>query len=80
MAAREVLILCNGHLKSRALKKTIEDGVNHMWTASMLQMHEHGNIVCDEDACVDLNVSTYHYFKDKQKLENLLEEYANMFD
>ena len=80
MAAREVLILCNGHLKSRALKKTIEDGVNHMWTASMLQMHEHGNIVCDEDACVDLNVSTYHYFKDKQKLENLLEEYTDMFN
>ena len=57
----------------------IDDGVNHMWTASALQMHEHGNIVCDEEACVDLKLSTYQYFKDKQQLEGIVEEYLNMY-
>ena len=79
MAAREVLILCNGHQKAHALKHAIEGGVNHMWTVSALPMHEHGNIVCDEEACVDLQVSTYHYFKDKQRIEGLLEHYIDMF-
>ena len=79
MAAKEVLILCNGHQKSRALKMAIEGGVNHMWTVSALQMHEHGNIICDELACSDLNVSTYQYFKDKQRIEGLLEHYVDLF-
>ena len=38
--------------------------VNHMWTISALQMHEHGIIVCDEEAADELKVSTYKYFKD----------------
>ena len=79
MAAREVLIVCNGPVKAVAMSHIIDDGVNHMWTASALQMHPHGNIVCDEDACVNLKVSTYHYFKDKQALEGIVEEYLNMF-
>lgn len=80
MAAREVLIMCNGHVKARALKQAIENGVNHMWTVSALQMHQHGNIVCDEEACCDLNVSTYQYFTDKQRIEGLVEHYIDMFD
>lgn len=80
MAAREVLIMCSGHLKARALKQAIENGVNHMWTVSMLQMHEHGNIVCDKDCCCDLNVSTYQYFTDKQRIEGLVEHYVDMFE
>lgn len=79
MDAKEVLILCSGHHKARALKHAIENGVNHMWTVSALQMHQHGNIICDEDACVDLNVSTYQYFKDKQRIEGLIDHYINMF-
>ena len=79
MAAREVLIVCNGPQKARALHHCIDDGVNHMWTASALQMHEHGNIVCDEEACVALKLSTYQYFKDKQQLEGIVEEYLNMY-
>lgn len=79
MDAKVVLILCSGHHKARALKHAIENGVNHMWTVSALQMHQHGNIICDEDACVDLNVSTYQYFKDKQRIEGLIDHYINMF-
>ena len=79
MAAREVLIVCNGPQKSRALHHIIDDGVNHMWTASALQMHEHGIIVCDEEACVDLKLSTYQYFMDKQTLEGALPQYIDKF-
>lgn len=79
MDAREVLIVCNGPQKAHALRHIIDEGVNHMWTASMLQMHPHGIIVCDEPATVDLKVSTYQYFKDKQALEGIVEEYLGKF-
>ena len=64
MAAREVMILVNGHGKARALQAAVEGAINHMWTISALQMHEHGIIVSDEDAADELKVSTYKYFKD----------------
>jgi glucosamine-6-phosphate deaminase len=64
MAAKEVMILVNGHAKCRALKAAIEGSVNHMWTISALQMHQHGIIVADDAACEELKVGTYRYFKD----------------
>jgi glucosamine-6-phosphate deaminase len=75
MAAREVLVLCNGHNKARALKHAIEESINHMWTVSAIQMHPHGIIVCDEPACGEIKVGTYKYFKDKEKLEGLVDRY-----
>ena len=71
MDAREVMILVNGHGKARALQAAIEGAVNHMWTISALQMHEHGIIVCDEEAADELKVSTYKYFKDIEQDEIL---------
>ena len=62
--AREVLIIINGHNKARALKMVVEEGVNHMWTVSALQMHPKGIIVCDDKATVELRVGTVNYFKD----------------
>ena len=67
MSAKEVLILCNGHNKSRALQAAIEGPVTQMWTISVLQMHEHGIIVCDEAACENISHGTYKYFKDIEK-------------
>jgi len=64
MEAREVLIIVNGHNKARALAHAIEEGVNHMWTISALQMHPKGIIVCDEEATVELKVGTVKYFGD----------------
>lgn len=75
MSAREVLVLCNGHSKARALKHAIEESINHMWTVSAIQMHPHGIIVCDEPACAEIKVGTYKYFKDKEKLEGLVDRY-----
>ena len=57
MAAREVMILVNGHAKCRALQAAIEGSVNHMWTISALQLHPHGIIVADDAACITLSAS-----------------------
>ena len=71
MAAKEVMILVNGHAKCRALQAAVEGSVNHMWTISALQMHQHGIIVADDAACDELKVGTYRYFKDIER-NNLL--------
>jgi glucosamine-6-phosphate deaminase len=67
MDAREVVILVNGYKKARALRKVVEESVNHMWTASALQLHPRGMIVCDEAATMELKVGTVKYFKDIEK-------------
>lgn len=67
MDAREVMILVNGHSKTRALQAAVEGPVTQMWTISALQMHRHGIIVCDEEATDELRVGTYRYFKDIEK-------------
>lgn len=67
MAAKEVLILCNGHNKARALQAAVEGPVTQMWTISALQLHQHGIIVCDEAACEEIKHGTYKYFKDIEK-------------
>jgi glucosamine-6-phosphate deaminase len=56
MDAREVLVVITGAHKSIALAKCIEEGVNHIWTVSAIQMHPKGLIVCDEDATLELHV------------------------
>lgn len=67
MDSEQVLIIVNGHSKARALRHAIEEGVNHMWTISAIQLHKHGIIVCDEDATAEIKVGTYKYFKDIEK-------------
>ena len=74
MDADQVLIIVNGHSKAHALQKAVEDGVNHMWTVSMLQLHRHGIIVCDEDATEELKVGTVKYFKDIEREQLVLPE------
>lgn len=63
MDAKEVLIIVSGYNKARALQHAIEEGVNHMWTISALQLHPRGMIVCDEPATYELKVGTYKHFK-----------------
>ena len=67
MNAEEVMILVSGASKARALQKVVEEGVNHMWTASALQLHPHGLIVCDQEATLELKVGTVRYFKDLER-------------
>jgi len=61
--AEEVLVLITGTHKAYALAKCIEEGVNHMFTVSAIQMHPKAVIVCDEDATLELRVRTAKYFK-----------------
>ena len=63
MDAKEVLIIVNGYNKARALQHAVEEGINHMWTISALQLHPRGMIVCDEPATYELKVGTYKHFK-----------------
>jgi len=64
MAAKEVMILANGHHKARALAGGVEGAISQQCPVSIVQMHQHGIIVCDEPACDELKVATYRYFKD----------------
>lgn len=63
MDAKQVLILANGYPKAQAVQAAVEGPITQMWTISVLQMHPHGIIVCDEAATDDLKVSTYKYYK-----------------
>ena len=67
MDAKEVLLVCNGNHKARALKHIIDGDISHKWTASMLQMHPKAIVVCDEAACDELTVGTYKYYLDKER-------------
>jgi len=64
MDAREVLIIVSGPHKARALQKVVEEGVSNMWTASAIQSHPKGIIVCDDAATAELKAGTVNYFKD----------------
>jgi len=65
--SQEVVIIINGYKKARALQKVVEEGVNHMWTVSALQMHPKGILVVDEEATMELKVGTVKYFKDIER-------------
>ena len=69
--SKEVLLLINGHNKARALAACVEGGVSHACTISALQNHANAVIACDEQACGELKVDTYKYFKDVYKKEIL---------
>ena len=62
--AKQVVILATGYAKADAIKQTIEGEVSHVCTASALQLHADSIIVCDEQACEQLRVGTYRYFKE----------------
>jgi glucosamine-6-phosphate deaminase len=71
MDANEVIIIISGFNKARALKEVVEGGISHMWTASILQMHQKGIIVCDEPATLELHVETVKYFKEIENLKSI---------
>ncbi len=77
MDAREVMVLATGYNKAQALHKVVEEGVNHFWTASMLQLHSHCIIVCDEDATMELKVGTVKYFKDIDHGEHRMSSFTS---
>jgi glucosamine-6-phosphate deaminase len=69
MDAKEVIIIITGFNKARALREVVEGGISHMWTVSILQMHQKGIIVCDEPATMELQVETVKYFNDIENVK-----------
>ena len=67
MDAEEVIIIGTGKNKSKAIHQAIEGSVNHMWTISILQMHQHAIIVCDDESTKQLSKDTVKYFKDIER-------------
>lgn len=67
LEAREVVVIIIGQKKAIALQRCIEQGVNHMWTLSCLQLHPHPMIVADEDATLELQVKTVKVCEAYQK-------------
>ncbi|KDR75262.1 hypothetical protein GALMADRAFT_540842 [Galerina marginata CBS 339.88] len=71
--AREVVVVVTGQRKALALSKAIEEGVNHLWTLSALQLHPWALIVVDEDATAELHVKTVKYFKSIERVQDEVE-------
>jgi glucosamine-6-phosphate deaminase len=72
MDAKEVMILVTGQPKALALSKCIEEGVSHQWTVSMVQLHPHAVVVCDESATAEMRVKTVKYYNGLEKVHNSL--------
>jgi len=70
MEAKEVLIIADGIKKAKAIKGAVEGSVNHMCPVSILQMHPHAVIVCDEAATAQLTPDIVKYFKDNEELKS----------
>ncbi len=67
---REIVIIISGYSKARALQKVVEEGVNHMWTVSVMQLHQNCIIACDDESTMELKVGTVNYFKNIE-MENI---------
>lgn len=74
MDSREVVVVVTGQRKSIALSKAIEEGVNHLWTLSALQLHQKSLIVVDEDATAELHVKTVKYFKSIERVQEEVDQ------
>lgn len=70
--ADEMLVLASGMNKALAVRHAVEEGINHLWTVSAMQLHRRAILVCDRDAVRELRVKTLRYF---QQIEA-----ENMFD
>lgn len=72
--AREVLILVIGAKKALALRECIEGAISQAWPISALQLHRRALIVADEEACDELKVKTYRYFKEMNDEYSFVED------
>ena len=66
MDSQEIIIFASGRNKALAVRQTIEEGVNHMCPASILQTHAKVCFVMDNLATEELKVKTVNYFKGLQ--------------
>lgn len=62
MQSMDVVILALGAKKSHAVKHAIEGSVSAACPITALQLHRSASIVCDQDACYELQLKTIKYF------------------
>ena len=70
-----VVLIITGQRKALALSKCIEEGVNHLWTVSAIQLHPWALVCCDKDATMELRVKTVEYFKSIEVMQDEVEQY-----
>lgn len=63
MSSEQIMILISGYKKAKILRYLLEEGISSKVPISITQMHPKALIVADEDACSDIKVKTYNYFK-----------------
>lgn len=62
--AQEVMIIATGNNKAKAVHHAVEGCISQMWPITILQMHQHALIICDDAATADLASETTKYFKE----------------
>lgn len=72
ISPQSVLII-TGQRKALALSKCIEEGVNHLWTVSAIQLHPWALVCCDRDATMELRVKTVEYFRSIESAQEEVE-------
>ena len=60
MDARHVVLVATGAAKAHAIAAIVEGPVTSMFPGSVLQMHRHATIVCDEEAASGLELADYY--------------------
>ncbi|OCF38342.1 glucosamine-6-phosphate deaminase [Kwoniella heveanensis CBS 569] len=61
--AQEIVVLALGSNKAEAIRRAVEDGINHMTPASVLQQHERVTFVADSSAASGLKEDTKEHLK-----------------
>lgn len=60
LQSRRILVVALGQSKAQAVASVIEGNVSATWPGSVLQLHEHVDVVLDEEAASMLSSSAYH--------------------
>lgn len=77
MNSKDIVIIATGTSKAVAVEKCIENGVNHMWTGSIIQMHSKSCFVVDKFATSELKVKTVKYYSELQKSIDYMGNHIN---
>ena len=72
MDAKEVILVASGIHKAIAIKECIEGSISNQFTCTAIQNHPKAMVVCDEMATYELKYKTVKYYKNLQKMVDLV--------
>lgn len=67
MDAKEVMILINGRKKAPVLREAVEGAVSQACPITALHLHPQSIVVVDDDACEELRLKTYRFYRNFSK-------------